>query len=127
MIQPVRHLARTYVHTCVTRVHHLWGWLQIRNDEMRPQERGYYTTYHNTYEQLKGNKRKGIAPLAWDIPDEHDPEDLGSAFEVANSGGVPLGVLYRDESRLPFEARIEEIGRSAKSKTVEQMIEAYAV
>ena len=87
----------------------------------------YKTTYHNTYEQLKGNKRKGIAPLAWDIPDEHDPEDLGSAFEVANSGGVPLGVLYRDESRLPFEARIEEIGRSAKSKTVEQMIEAYAV
>ena len=87
----------------------------------------YKTTYHNSYEQLKGNKRKGIAPLAWDIPDEHDPEDLGSAFEVANSGGVPLGVLYRDESRLPFEARIEEIGRSAKSKTVEQMIEAYAV
>ena len=36
-------------------------------------------------------------------------------------------MLYRDESRLPFEARIEEIGRSAKSKTVEQMIEAYAV
>ncbi len=85
------------------------------------------TTYHNTYEQLKGNARKGIAPLAWDIPDDHDPEDLGAAFEIANSGGVPLGVLLRDEGRAPFEARIEEMARSAKSKTLEQMVESYAV
>ena len=29
------------------------------------------TEYNNTYEALKGNAKKGIAPLAWDIPEGH--------------------------------------------------------
>ena len=30
------------------------------------------TTYNDTYEQLKGNLKKGIDPIAWEIPDDHD-------------------------------------------------------
>jgi len=85
------------------------------------------TTYHDTYEQLKGNLRKGIKPLAWDIPEDHEPEDLGAAFEIADGGGVPLGVLFCDQDRLSFGDRINNIGHSAKPKSVGQIMDAYVL
>ena len=34
------------------------------------------TVYNNTYEQLKGNPRKGIEPMAWAIQANHDKNDM---------------------------------------------------
>jgi 2-oxoglutarate ferredoxin oxidoreductase subunit beta len=85
------------------------------------------TEFNNTFEQLKGNPRKGIAPLAWDIPDEHDISDLGSAHDVVGEGGVPLGILYQASGRTTFHQRMSEISNKAKSRTVEEMIESYAI
>ena len=34
------------------------------------------TTYNDTHEMLRGNPRKGISPLTWDIGDDHDPTDI---------------------------------------------------
>ena len=39
------------------------------------------TEYNNTYDVLKGNPRKGIPGLAFDIPDDYDETDPQSAFE----------------------------------------------
>ena len=85
------------------------------------------TTYHNIYEQLKGNPKKGIEPTAWDLPEDHDPEDLSAAYEVVNKAGVPLGVIYRDEGRMTFDARMGEIERKAKARSVQEMVDSYAI
>ena len=84
------------------------------------------TTYNNTYEELKGNPKKGIAPLAWDIPDDHDPADIDSAFSVTNQGGVPLGVIYQDE-RPSLDQRIAAKSEKMKPRDVGRMIDSYAI
>ena len=85
------------------------------------------TEYNNTYEQLKGNVRKGIKPLAWDIPEEHPEDDIGAAFGIVGNGGVPLGVLYRDEDRSTFHERVTETTGKARVRTVEEMIDFYSI
>ena len=85
------------------------------------------TEYNNTYEQLKGNPRKGIEPLAWDIPEEHAEDDISAAFGVVGNGGVPLGVLYRDEDRSPFHERVAAATGKARVRTAQEMVDFYAV
>ena len=65
--------------------------------------------------------------MAWDIPEDHDPEDLASAYDIVNEGGVPLGVIYRDGGRMTFDARIEEMARGAKVRSAQQMVDSYAI
>ena len=85
------------------------------------------TTYNDTYEQLKGNPKKGIEPLAWDIPESHDPTDMSAANQVVDNGGVPLGVIYSDGSPKAFDARMAEMARKAKARSVDELIEQYAI
>ena len=85
------------------------------------------TTYNDTYEQLKGNKRKGIEPIAWAIPEQHDSEDLASAYNIIEKGGVPLGVIYQNEDRDTFGASTKSIAQKAKIRTVGEMVDFYAV
>ena len=84
------------------------------------------TEYNNTFEQLKGNPKKGIEPQAWDIPPDHDPTDIEAAHEVVNKGGVPLGLIYRNDQRPTFGNRIVEMSHKSKSKSAEALIESYA-
>ena len=85
------------------------------------------TEYNNTYEQLKGNPKKGIEPEAWNIPDDHDPSDIDAAYKVANSEGVPLGLVYRDGQRPTFDQRMTAIAQKAKPKTLDELIESLAI
>lgn len=85
------------------------------------------TTYNNTYEALKGNPKKGIDPLAWDIPDGHNPADLAAAFNIVNTPGVPLGLIYRDTTRPTFEARMAALASKARGRTPEQLLASYAI
>ena len=85
------------------------------------------TEYNNTFEQLKGNPRKGIAPLAWEIPEGHDTSDLDAANGVVDNGGVPLGVIYRDGGRLTFNERMAAVAEKATSRTIEEMMTTYTV
>ena len=84
-------------------------------------------TYNNTFEALKGNVKKGIAPLAWDIPDDHDVTDQDAAYKIATSDGVPVGLLFRDESRMSFDQRAAEFAAKAKPKTAESLLSSYAI
>ena len=85
------------------------------------------TTYNDTYELLKGSVKKGIAPLAWQISPEHDPEDAEAARAVADSAGVPLGVLYRDRSRPPFEERVADMTAKTTTRTARDLVDALTI
>ena len=83
------------------------------------------TEYNNTYDLLRGNRRKGIPGIAYDIPDEYDESDAEAAFQVASAPGVPLGVVYRDTSRPTFDARIEEVSQRAPARTPQQLLDGF--
>jgi 2-oxoglutarate ferredoxin oxidoreductase subunit beta len=85
------------------------------------------TTYNDTYELLKGNPKKGIDPLAWSIPEGHDATDLDAGFDVVSSGGVPLGVVYRDGQRSTFDQRVDEMGRKTRARPIEKLIGSHAI
>ena len=85
------------------------------------------TEYNNTYEQLKGNPRKGIQPLAWDIPEGHPEDDVSAAYGIVGNGGVPLGVIYRDEDRLPFHERVATTTANARVRTIQEMVDFYTI
>ena len=84
------------------------------------------TEYNDTYEELKGNPKKGIEPSAWEIGDDHDPSDLADAYDLVNNGGVPLGVVYQAEGRLPFEDRMKEMAARARSRSVAELVDSYS-
>ncbi len=83
------------------------------------------TTYNDNYEILKGNPKKGMAPTAWDIPAEHDPTDRAAAHAVIHSGGIPLGVVYRQENSKPLDKRLGEAWAKARSQSVEQLLDSF--
>ena len=85
------------------------------------------TTYNDTYEQLKGNPKKGIEPLAWDIPEDHDPTDMEAGYRIVNSGGVPIGLIYRNEQRMTLDQRMAQIAQKASPKSVEELMEAHVI
>lgn len=85
------------------------------------------TTYNDTYELLKGSVKKGIEPMAWAIPPDHNPTDLGAARTLVQSHGIPLGVIYRDRSRPPFEDRIREMTARTKPHSARELVDTMAI
>ena len=84
-------------------------------------------TYNDTYEQLRGNPEKGIQPLAWDIPENHDPADMDAAQRIVNVVGVPVGVVFRDDRRPTFDQQMAETTRTVEPKAADELIGAHAV
>lgn len=84
------------------------------------------TTYNNTYEQLKGNVKKGIAPIAWDIPEDHDETDLSAAYGVVETGGVPLGILYKND-RPSLDQRLTSKSEKMKARDLNKLIGSYSI
>jgi len=83
------------------------------------------TTYYDNYEELKGNKKKGIEPTIWDIPDDHDPTSRTAAYNIIQRGGVPLGIVYQQENRPALHHRIEEQWGKVKANSVEDLMESF--
>ena len=83
------------------------------------------TTYNDTFETLKGNKKKGIDPSAWTIPEDHDPSDREQARGIIAQGGVPLGLIYADETRASFDASADGVRERASQKDVATLLAAY--
>ena len=85
------------------------------------------TTYNDTYELLKGSVKKGIEPMAWSIAEDHDPSNLDAARALVQSHGIPLGLVYKDTTRAPFEARVEEMITRANPKSAGELIGALRI
>ncbi len=82
-------------------------------------------TYNDTYQLIKGNAREGIAPALWDIPEDHDPGSKQAAYDLVQQGGLPVGILYKDETRASLEANMDTIRAKARERTMEQLMNAY--
>ena len=85
------------------------------------------TTYNDNYEVLKGNVKKGIEPLIYDVPEDHDPSDIAAARKLVDSSGLPIGIIYQDTSRPSFDQRMEQIEKGIKITSVEQLLDSYKV
>ena len=83
------------------------------------------TTYNDNFEELKGNVKKGIEPALWDVPDDHDPTDRAAAYSLLQQGGVPVGVVYNDESRPSLDQRLEGIWEKAQPKSVQELMDVF--
>ena len=84
-------------------------------------------TYNDTYELFKGKPREGIEPLIWDIPEEHDASDKASAFSLIQKRGLPLGIIYQDETRLSLNGRLEDVWTKNRGRSVEELMSSYAI
>jgi 2-oxoglutarate ferredoxin oxidoreductase subunit beta len=84
------------------------------------------TTYNDTFETLKGNAKKGIEPMLWEVPEDHDATSKQAAYEALQRGGVPVGVIYKDASRPSLQQRLEQIHKKVSSRTVEQLMNTFA-
>ena len=84
------------------------------------------TTYNDTYELMKGNARKGIEPLMYDISEEHDVTDKGAAYNLIQQKGMPVGIIYKDESRPSLQQRLEEVRGKAPKRSVEELMDSFA-
>ena len=83
-------------------------------------------TYNDTFQLIKGNAREGIAPALWDIPEDHDYTSKQAAYDLVQQGGLPVGLIYKDESRGSLETNMNTIRSKARERTMEQMMNAYA-
>jgi len=83
------------------------------------------TTYNDTFDQLKGNVKKGIEPTLWDIPENHDASDQAAAYGLLQQGGIPVGVVYNDESRLSMNQQMEKLWEKTTPKTVGSLMDAF--
>ena len=83
------------------------------------------TTYNDTFEELKGNPRKGIEPTLWEVPDDHDAGSRGAAYELIQRGGLPVGVVYQDEDRPALEQRVEHMWDTARARSAEELMAAF--
>ena len=84
------------------------------------------TTYNDTYELLKGSVKKGIDPIAWQIPEDHDPANADAANDIVKNGGVPMGIIYREE-RPTFDQRMVELGAKAKPRAIEKIMASHTI
>jgi 2-oxoglutarate ferredoxin oxidoreductase subunit beta len=84
------------------------------------------TTYNDTYEALKGNKAKGIEPLAVPIPDDHDPTDIHQAQALVAQPTIPVGVVFRSE-RPTLDARYASVVAGIRERSAENLAKTYAI
>lgn len=84
------------------------------------------TTYNDTYERLKGSRRKGIEPGIMELPDGYDPTDRAQAVKLLETPKIPLGVVYR-EDRPSFTEAYERMLEKVPSPDTEKILASYAV
>ncbi|MSQ13433.1 MAG: 2-oxoacid:ferredoxin oxidoreductase subunit beta [Dehalococcoidia bacterium] len=85
------------------------------------------TTYNDTYDAIKGDPKKGIAPLLYDVPPTHDTANWEAAYKLARSPGVPVGILYQNPTSEPLERRMETMKKKARLQTTQQLVDALNV
>ena len=85
------------------------------------------TTYNDTTDLLKGNARKGIAPTAWDIPEDHDPTDRQAAFGLTQMEGMPLGILYQREGSESLDERVVAMAQKANPRSLQQQLSVFDI
>ena len=77
--------------------------------------------------KVKGSVKNGIKGTAWDIPESHDPNNYQSAKDLVSEGGIPVGLIFQDESRSSFDEHLSSLSNSDKPSNVQKMIDSYSL
>jgi 2-oxoglutarate ferredoxin oxidoreductase subunit beta len=85
------------------------------------------TTYNDTYDVLRGNVKKGIDPLTYELPEDYDQTDLQSAFDIVTKPGIPLGVLYAESNPKPLNARFDSLERDKDNSDIFDLLNGFAI
>ena len=88
------------------------------------------TTYNDTYALLKGDEKKGIEPLAFPVPEEHDAEDITAAADLVRGRRIPIGLVYRRSGEsVPAHQRLAEAKARAniEQASVEKLLNAMVI
>jgi 2-oxoglutarate ferredoxin oxidoreductase subunit beta len=85
------------------------------------------TTYNDTYEQLKGSKRKGIEPGIIELPEGYDPSDREQAGKLIADGRVPLGVIFKEDRPSLGDHYTSMAGRAPAKASPEKILATYAL
>jgi len=85
------------------------------------------TTYNDNYEILKGNVKKGIQPLAYSVPEDHDPSNSQAASALINAPGLPVGLIYEDTSRPSLDQQVQGVQDKVSAKGVEELLDSFQV
>ena len=64
--------------------------------------------------------------MAYEIPDDYDPTDISQAQKLVNSPGIPLGVVYKNESDT-IEDRFSFMKEKAKVRSNEEILNTYSI
>ena len=85
------------------------------------------TTYNDNYDQLKGNVKKGIEPIVWDIPEDHDVTNRQAAYNLLQQEGLPLGILYQNDQSESLDQRAEVMRGKAPQRSADQQLAAFRI
>ena len=85
------------------------------------------TTYNDNYDILKGNPKKDIAPITWDVSDDHDASDKRAAYGLLQEEGIPLGLIYQQENPEPMEQRVQMMTQKVRARSLEDQVGAFAI
>ncbi len=85
------------------------------------------TTYNDTYELLKGDRKKGIEPAVYNVPNDHNPKDREQANELIHRPGIPTGIVYQDTSRPSFTQRMEDMHKKVKTRSAQEMVDSFNI
>ena len=85
------------------------------------------TTYNDTYDILKGDRKKGIEPAIYNVPEDYDPADREGANELIHRPGVPIGIIYQDTARPSLTQRVEEVYKRVKPKSTQELMDAFNI
>ena len=85
------------------------------------------TTYLDTYDILRGNAKKGLEPTVFDVPEDHDPADLGAALRLVMSDRIPLGLVFQAEDPVPLGQRLANAYANVRPRGVEDQISAFSI
>ena len=85
------------------------------------------TTYNDNYDQLKGNVKKGIEPIVWDIPEDHDATDRQAAYNLLQQEGLPLGILYQNDESVSLDQRADVMREKAPQRNADHQLAAFRI
>ncbi|MBM4406755.1 MAG: 2-oxoacid:ferredoxin oxidoreductase subunit beta [Chloroflexi bacterium] len=80
------------------------------------------TTYNDTFELLKGNEKKNLAPVVRAVPDTHDPGDRRAAYNLIHEPGIPIGLIYKNPETVPLEQRVAKASEKARAQAPAQLL-----
>ncbi len=85
------------------------------------------TTYNDNYDQLKGNVKKGIEPIVWDIPEDHDVTNRQAAYNLLQQEGLPLGILYQNDQSVSLDQRADVMREKAPQRSADQQLATFRI